>query len=284
MAKVRKGSALRHFVLDHFGLIPFLVFALFPAYFMILTAFKQNGELYDLDAIPFWLRQGPTLDHFRFLFGQTQFLHWLLNSVLVAVVATGASFVISVMAAYSLARLRYRGVNFLGTAIFVIYLVPPTLLFLPLGRVIYSLGLADNVVSLMITYPTFLIPFSTWLLMGYFRTVPREIEECAMVDGCGRIGALIRVVLPVTVPGLVCAILFSFTLSWNEFIYALTFISQSTQKTATVGVAAELVRGDVFHWGEIMAGASTGSLPIVLIYAFFLDYYVAGLTAGSVKG
>ena len=284
MAKVRKGGPLRHFILDHFGLVPFLVFALFPAYFMILTAFKQNAELYDLEAIPFWLREGPTLDHFRFLFLKTQFLRWLLNSVLVAVVATGASFVISVMAAYSLARLRFRGVNFLGTAIFVIYLVPPTLLFLPLGRVIYSLGLADNVVSLMITYPTFLIPFSTWLLMGYFRTVPREIEECAMVDGCGRIGALIRVVLPVTVPGLICAILFSFTLSWNEFIYALTFISQSTQKTATVGVAAELVRGDVFHWGEIMAGASTGSLPIVLIYAFFLDYYVAGLTAGSVKG
>jgi multiple sugar transport system permease protein len=175
-------------------------------------------------------------------------------------------------------------VNFLGTAIFVIYLVPPTLLFLPLGRVIYNIGLADNVLSLMITYPTFLIPFSTWLLMGYFRTVPREIEECAMVDGCGRIGALIRVVLPVTVPGLICAVLFAFTLSWNEFIYALTFISQTTQKTATVGVAAELVRGDVFHWGEIMAGASTGSLPIVLIYVFFLDYYVAGLTAGSIKG
>jgi multiple sugar transport system permease protein len=284
MTKVRKGRALRHFVLDHFGLVPFLVFALFPAYFMILTAFKHNSELYDLQAIPFWLREGVTLDHFRYLFGKTYFLRWLLNSVMVAVTATGFSFVISVMAAYSLARLRFWGVNFLATAIFVIYLVPPTLLFLPLGRVIYEIGLADNVASLIITYPTFLIPFSTWLLMGYFRTVPREIEECAMVDGCGRIGALIRVVLPVTVPGLICAILFSFTLSWNEFIYALTFISQTTQKTATVGVAAELIRGDVFHWGEIMAGASTGSLPIVLIYVFFLDYYVAGLTAGSVKG
>ena len=284
MAKVRKGSSLRRFIIDHFGLVPFLLFALFPAYFMILTAFKHNSELYDLEAIPFWLREGVTLDHFRFLFFKTQFLRWLLNSVMVAVVATGASFVISVMAAYSLARLRFRGVNFLGIAIFVIYLVPPTLLFLPLGRVVYNLGLADNVVSLMITYPTFLIPFSTWLLMGYFRTVPREIEECAMVDGCGRMGALIRVVLPVTLPGLICAVLFAFTLSWNEFIYALTFISQTTQKTATVGVAAELVRGDVFHWGEIMAGASTGSLPIVLIYVFFLDYYVAGLAAGSVKG
>jgi multiple sugar transport system permease protein len=284
MAKVRKGGSLRHFIIDYFGLVPFLVFALFPAYFMILTAFKYNSELYDLQAIPFWLREGFTLDHFRFLFLKTWFLRWLLNSVMVAVISTGCSFVISVMAAYSLARLRFRGVNFLGTAIFVIYLVPPTLLFLPLGRVIYNLGLADNVVSLIITYPTFLIPFSTWLLMGYFRTVPREIEECAMVDGCGRITALIRVVLPVTVPGLICAILFAFTLSWNEFIYALTFISQTTQKTITVGVAAELIRGDVFHWGEIMAGASTGSLPIVLIYVFFLDYYVVGLTAGSIKG
>ena len=283
MAKVRRGSPLRQFVVDHFGVVPFLVFALFPAYFMILTAFKHNSELYDLEAIPFWLREGVTLDHFRFLFGETKFLRWLLNSVLVAVTATGASFVISVMAAYSLARLRFRGVNFLGTAIFVVYLVPPTLLFLPLGRVVYNLGLADNVVALMITYPTFLIPFSTWLLMGYFRTVPREIEECAMVDGCGRIGALIRVVLPVAVPGLICAILFSFTLSWNEFIYALVFLSSAATKTVPVGVVSELVRGDTFFWGPLMAGALLGSVPVAFIYSFFVEQYVSAMT-GAVKG
>jgi len=250
---------------------------------MILTAFKTDQELYDLAAVPFLIRDGISLDNFSYIFFETQFPRWILNTLLVAVVATSCSFVISVLAAYSLARLRYRGVGIFGTAIFVFYLVPPTLLFLPLGRVIYQIGLEDSIYSLMLTYPTFLIPFSTWLLMGYFRTVPREIEECAMVDGCSRIGSLIRVVLPVTIPGLICAVLFAFTLSYNEFIYALTFISDSTQKTTSVGVAAELVRGDIFHWGAIMAGASTGALPVVIIYVFFLDYYVAGLTAGAVK-
>jgi multiple sugar transport system permease protein len=168
-------------------------------------------------------------------------------------------------------------------AVFVTYLVPPTLLFLPLSQVVNALGLADSIWALVVTYPTFLVPFSTWLLMGYFRTIPREIEECAMVDGATRWQALTRIVIPVAIPGIICAILFAFTISWNEFIYALTFISSTDQKTTTIGVTADLIRGDIYYWGSLMAGAVLGAVPIVLIYVFFMDYYVSGLTAGALK-
>jgi multiple sugar transport system permease protein len=280
---VRRGGVIRHFVLDHIGVIPFIFFALFPVYFMFITSLKKNSELYSLDAVPFLIRQGITLQHFLHVYTQTNFFIWMKNSILVSVTATVLSLPISILAAYSLARIHFKGANAFGTAIFITYLVPPTLLFLPLTRVVNFLGLSDSIWALMVTYPTFLIPFSTWLLIGYFRTVPREIEECAMVDGCSRLGALFRIILPVSVPGLICVVLFSFTLSWNEFIYSLTFISSSLSKTVTVGTAAELIRGDVFNWGAIMAGAFTGALPIVIIYVFFLDYYVAGLTAGAIK-
>jgi multiple sugar transport system permease protein len=194
------------------------------------------------------------------------------------------SVAISVLAAYALARLRFPGQRGFGVAVFVTYLVPPTLLFLPLTQIVNALGLIDSLWALVVTYPTFLIPFCTWLLLGYFKVVPREIEECAMVDGCGRLGVLLRIVIPVAIPGIVCAALFAFTLAWNEFLYALTFLSASVTKTVTVGVAAEMVRGDVFHWGGIMAGAVAGALPVVVMYVFFLDYYLVGLTTGSVKG
>ncbi|RMF84778.1 MAG: carbohydrate ABC transporter permease [Nitrospinota bacterium] len=280
---VRRGGRFRHFVKDHIGVVPFLFFALFPVYFMFITALKKNKELYNLDAVPFLIREGVTFQHFLYVYTKTNFFIWLKNSVVVSVTATAIALPISILAAYSLARIPFKGAATFGTTIFITYLVPPTLLFLPLTRVVNFLGLADSIWALIVTYPTFLIPFSTWLLIGYFRTVPREIEECAMVDGCSRLGTLFRIVLPVSIPGLICVLLFSFTLSWNEFIYALTFISSSPSKTVTVGTAAELIRGDVFNWGAIMAGAFTGALPIVIIYVFFLDYYVAGLTAGAVK-
>jgi multiple sugar transport system permease protein len=199
-------------------------------------------------------------------------------------VATSASVVISILAGYSLARLRFRGAGSFGTAVFVTYLVPPTLLFLPLSQVVVWLGIADTIWALIVTYPTFLVPFSTWLLMGYFRTIPREIEECALVDGASRMQTLLRIALPMAIPGIVCVILFGFTLTWNEFIYALTFVSQSTNKTAIVGVTADLIRGDIYYWGSLMAGAVLASVPVVACYVFFLDYYVSGLTAGAVKG
>jgi multiple sugar transport system permease protein len=267
----------------HLALVPFLVFALFPFYHMVLTSLKQDRELYDRQAVPLLIRQGPTLEHYARLFWDTAFLTWMKNSLLVTVLATTASVVIGTVAAYALARLRFVGVATFGTGIFVTYLVPTSLLFLPLAQVVHWLGLADSKWSLVVTYPTFLVPFCTWLLMGYFRTVPKEVEECAMVDGATRVQALLRIVLPIAVPGLVCAILFAFTLSWNEFIYALTFTSSSDEITASVGVTSELIRGDIYFWGSLMAGAVLGSVPIVILYVFFLDYYVSGLTAGAVK-
>ncbi|MGH7316005.1 MAG: carbohydrate ABC transporter permease [Candidatus Rokuibacteriota bacterium] len=282
MATVRRRPVARR-VMMHVLLLPFLVFALFPFYHMALTSLKTDQELYDRNSVPLVIREGPTLEHYSKLLWDTAFLTWTKNSLVVTLVATTLSVVVGTIAAYALARLRFFGVGAFGTGIFVTYLVPTSLLFLPLAQVVNWLGLADSTWALMVTYPTFLIPFCTWLLMGYFRTVPKEVEECAMVDGATRVQALYRIVLPIAIPGLVCAVLFAFTLSWNEFIYALTFTSSSDQITASVGVTSELIRGDIFYWGPLMAGAVLGSVPIVILYVFFLDYYVSGLTAGAVK-
>ena len=274
---------LRGKILSHVLLLPFLLFAVFPFYHMALTSLKQDRELYDRNAVPLLIMQGPTLEHYQKLLWDTPFLTWTKNSLLVTFLATAVSLVIGTIAAYALARLKFFAVTSFGTGIFVTYLVPTSLLFLPLAQVVNWLGLGDSKWALVVTYPTFLVPFCTWLLMGYFRTVPKEVEECAMVDGATRIQALLRIVLPIAVPGLVCAALFAFTLSWNEFIYALTFTSTSDQITASVGVTSELIRGDIYFWGSLMAGAVLGSVPIVILYVFFLDYYVSGLTAGAVK-
>jgi multiple sugar transport system permease protein len=270
-------------VLMHALLVPFLFFAVFPFYHMTLTSLKTDRELYDRQAVPLLIRQGATLEHYTKLLWESEFLTWTKNSLLVTLLATVLSLVIGTIAAYALARLKFFAVGSFGTGIFVTYLVPTSLLFLPLAQVVNWLGLADSKWALVVTYPTFLVPFCTWLLMGYFRTVPKEVEECAMVDGATRVQALWRIVLPIAIPGLVCAALFAFTLSWNEFIYALTFTSSSDQITASVGVTSELIRGDIYFWGQLMAGAVLGSVPIVILYVFFLDYYVSGLTAGAVK-
>jgi len=285
VAGARDGEVtIRSATFTYANLVPFLAFALFPFYFMLITSLKSNAELYNLKSIPFLVQTGVIADHYQYLFQRTEFLTWMKNSLIISVVATSASLAIAILAGYSLARLRYRGVASFGTAVFVTYLVPPTLLFLPLSQVVVWLGISDTIWALIVTYPTFLVPFCTWLLMGYFRTVPREVEECALVDGASRMQTLIRIVLPMAVPGIVCAALFSFTLCWNEFIYALTFVSQSANKTAVVGVTADLIRGDIYYWGSLMAGAVLASVPIVAVYVFFLDYYVSGLTAGAVKG
>jgi multiple sugar transport system permease protein len=278
-----KARPLRYKILLHIGLLPFLLFAVFPFYHMALTSLKTDRELYDRAAVPLLIRQGPTLEHYQKLLWETAFLTWTKNSLMVTAIATFVSVVIGTIAAYALARLQFRGVGAFGTGIFVTYLVPTSLLFLPLAQVVHWLGLADSKWALVVTYPTFLVPFCTWLLMGYFRTVPKEVEECAMVDGATRVQALVRIVLPMAIPGIICAILFAFTLSWNEFIYALTFTSSSDQITAAVGVTQELIRGDIYFWGGLMAGAMLASIPIVILYVFFLDYYVSGLTAGAVK-
>jgi multiple sugar transport system permease protein len=266
------------------NVLPYVLFALFPFYFMVITSFKHDAELYNLKAVPFLIQTGVTTDHYHYLFFKTEFWVWMKNSLIISVVSTSISLVIATLAGYSLARLRFRGVNSFGTAVFITYLVPPTLLFLPLSQVVVWLGISDSIWALIVTYPTFLVPFSTWLLMGYFRTIPKEVEECALVDGATRMQTLLRIVLPMAIPGIVCVVLFGFTLTWNEFTYALTFISQSQNKTAIVGVTADLIRGDIYYWGSLMAGAVLASVPIVVIYVLFLDYYVSGLTAGAVKG
>ncbi len=259
----------------------FLIVLLFPFYWMAITAFKPNAELLSHEGNPFWIKN-PTLAHFKKLFFDTAYPEWLFNTMLVAVVATFVSLAAATFAAYAIERLRFRGARQAGLAIFLAYLIPPSILFIPLAVVLQSLGLFNTRWALMLTYPTFLIPFCTWLLMGYFRTIPFELEECALIDGASRWQILVKIVLPLAVPGLISAGIFAFTLSWNEFIYALTFISDSEIKTVPVAVVTELVEGDVYHWGPLMAGALMGSLPVAVMYSFFVEYYVSGLT-GAVK-
>ncbi len=271
----------RMFMTAYLPLIVFLIVLLFPFYWMAITAVKPEAELLSRDGNPFWVIS-PTLAHFHTLLFKTEFPAWLWNTVLVSVVSTAFSLFASVLAAYAIERLRFRGAKKVGLGIFLAYLVPPTILFIPLANVVFKLGLFDSRLALILTYPTFLIPFCTWLLMGYFRSIPFELEECALIDGASRWQILTRIVLPLAVPGLISAGIFAFTLSWNEFIYALTFISSSEYKTMPVGVVTELVQGDVYQWGPLMAGALFGSLPVAFVYSFFVEYYVSGLT-GSVK-
>jgi len=278
---------IRQSIVTYVGLIPYVAFALFPLYIMLVTSLKSKQEINNLGASPFWAT-GITTENYVYLATNTQFFdHWMLNTVIVAVISTLISVAVGILAAYALARLRFRGVEVFGVAVFVTYLVPQSLLFLPLIEVINFIDdfipIRDTYWSLILTYPTFLIPFVTWLLMGYFRTVPFEVEECAYIDGCSRIRTLIQIVLPMAIPGVACAVLFAFTLCWNEFLYSLVFIQDQLQKTLSVGVVTELVRGDIYFWGSLMAACLTGSIPILIVYAFFMDYFVTGLTAGAIK-
>jgi multiple sugar transport system permease protein len=259
----------------------FLFVLLFPFYWMAMTALKPDEELLSREGNPFWISH-PTLAHVKKLLFDTQYPEWLWNTILVSVVSTFLSLVCSVLAAYAIERLRYRGSRYVGASIFLAYLVPPSILFIPLATMVYKLDLFDTRLALILTYPTFLIPFCTWLLMGYFKSIPFELEECALIDGASRVQILVKIVLPLAVPGLISAGIFAFTLSWNEFIYALTFVSSSEVKTVPVGVVTELVEGDIYHWGSLMAGALFGSLPVAALYSFFVEYYVSGLT-GAVK-
>ena len=275
-------SLPRRGVIVYIPLLVFLFVLLFPFYWMGITAFKPDAELMSRSGNPFWVI-APTLDHVRHLLFETPYAEWMWNTVLVSVVATFVSLVASVLAAYAIERLRFNGSRQIGLCIFLAYLVPPSILFIPLAYMVFQLGLFDTRWALMLTYPTFLIPFCTWLLMGYFRSIPYELEECALIDGASRLQILTKIVLPLAVPGLISAGIFAFTLSWNEFLYALTFISSSENKTVPIGVVTELVdQGDVYQWGGLMAGALIGSLPVAVIYSFFVEYYVAGMT-GAVK-
>jgi multiple sugar transport system permease protein len=274
-------SLPKRIVAVYLPLFVFLVVLLFPFYWMTITALKPDAELLSREGNPFWVIH-PTLAHIKKLLFETAYPDWLWNTIVVSVVSTFLSIFCSVLAAYAIERLRFRGSRYVGMSIFMAYLVPPSILFIPLAAMVYKLDLFDTRLALILTYPTFLIPFCTWLLMGYFKSIPIELEECALIDGASRLQILIRIILPLAVPGLISAGIFAFTLSWNEFIYALTFISSSEVKTVPVGVVTELVEGDVYHWGSLMAGALFGSLPVAILYSFFVEYYVSGLT-GAVK-
>src|SRR5205809_2040223 len=260
----------------------FLVAMLFPFYWMLITSIKPNRELYSAKIMPLVVHQ-PTLKHYIDLLYETNFLTWTYNTMLVAVVTTLASVVIATMIAYPLARLRFPGAAVVAIGIAATYLVPQPLLFIPMSDIINRLELGNTLTAVMLTYPTLLIPFSAWLLMGYFKSVPRELEEAARIDGASRLQAMTRIVLPLCTPGLLSAGIFAFTLAQNEFLYALAFLTKRDVRTVPVGAITELIRGDVFYWGQLMAAALLGSVPVAVIYSFFVDYYVAGLTAGSVK-
>ena len=281
-----EGGLWRRWVFFYIPLTLFVFVLLFPFYWMIITTFRPDGELYKPwnapNYMPFWTNN-PTLEHILYLFEETMFSRWMFNTLLIAAVSTVISLICGVFAGYALARLNFPWAGGLGTTIFVTYLVPQTLLFIPLADIIRNFGLGDTPWALILTYPTFLIPFCTWLMMGYFKAIPKELEECARIDGASRWKAMVYIILPVAVPGILSAGIFAFTLSWNEFIYALVFLSSPEQKTVPVGVTSELIRGDVFFWGPLMAGALLGSIPVAIVYSFFVEHYVAGLT-GSVKG
>ena len=265
--------------------LPMAVFVfvlLFPFYWMGITAVKPNAQLTDYNNYsPFWV-VGPTLDHIKYLLFETSYPGWLWNTMLVAVCSTVLSLAASVFGAYAIERVRFTGSRSVGLLVFLAYLVPPSILFIPLAFIVFKLGMYDSRLALIFTYPSFLIPFCTWLLMGYFRSIPFELEESALVDGASRWQILTKIILPLAVPGLISAGIFAFTLSWNEFIYALTFIQSSENKTVPVGVLTELVRSDVYEWGALMAGALIGSLPVVILYSFFVEHYVSSMT-GAVK-
>lgn len=279
----RPQSHLRKNILVYSGLTFFAVLAGLPVYWMLITTFKTDRDLYNLKNFPLWFNQSPTLDHLDLLFHKTQFGHWLVNTVIVAIAVVLITWAAAIPAGYALARLRFPGSESLSIGVFLTYLVPTTLLFLPLVKVIAALGLFDKLGALIVAYPTFTIPFCTWLMAGFFRTIPQEIEEAAMVDGCSRIGAIPRVVLPLSVAGMLTVAIFAFTLSMQDFVYALSFVSSSDQKVVTIGVVTELIRGDVFFWGSLMAGALLAGVPVAVLYSFFLDYFVKGITGGAVK-
>ena len=280
MIKTKRSNFKR--VINILFMIIVLIFVLYPFYSMTLNSLKSTRELYSIRSNPLWISK-PTLKNYIYLFTKTNYTRWYLNSTIVAIVTTTISIFVSILAAYALARLNFFGVKTFGIGIFVVYLIPQTLLFIPLSKVINSMNLSNSLWALIFTYPTFQIPFSTWLLMGYFRNLPKEIEDAARVDGASRLKTLWMIIIPMSLPAIVTVTLFCFTLSWGELIYALTFISDSFKQTLSVGTTTELTRGDMFFWGPLMAGGLLAAIPVVLVFSFLVDYYISGLAAGGIK-
>jgi multiple sugar transport system permease protein len=264
-------------------LVVFAVLLAFPFYWMFITTFKQTADLYTLQNNPFKFNMAPTLEHLKLLFYETRYMVWVTNTVIVGAIVVAITLVLALPAAYALARLTGRWGQRIGVAIFLTYLVPPTLLFIPLSRVVAVLGLQDTIWSVVLVYPTFTVPFSIWLLMGFFKSIPRELEDAAMVDGLTRLGAFFKLVVPISLSGILTVVIFTFTLVTQEFVYALTFISTERSQMLSVGVPTFLVRGDVYYWGSLMAACLIASVPIAILYNLFLDRFIAGFTVGAVK-
>jgi multiple sugar transport system permease protein len=276
---VRREGLLSYLIVG-----PFAIVLAFPFYWMLMTSLRSDNDLYDIQQVPFKFNaDSPTINNYKFLFQDTDYLRWLENTVIVGVAVVAITLVLALPAGYALARLSGRWGQGLGVGIFLTYLVPPTLLFLPLSRVVADLDLNDRLWSLIVVYPSFTVPFSTWLLMGFFKTIPPELEDAALVDGASRLGALARVVFPLSVPGILTVVIFSFSLVFNEFIYALTFISTSETRTISSGVPIELIRGDVFYWGALMAATLIPAVPLALLYNAFLNRFIAGFTGGAFR-
>jgi multiple sugar transport system permease protein len=263
--------------------IGFAALLAFPFYWMAITSFKQTSDLYNVSHNPFIFNARPTLYHLRFLFEQTLFLRWLWNTTIAGAAVVVITLLLAVPAAWALARLTGTWGQQLGIGIFLTYLIPPTLLFIPMSRVVAWLGLQDSLWAIIVTYPTFTVPFSIWLLMGFFKAIPRDLEEAALVDGLGRFEAFVKLIIPISVSGILTVVIFSFTLVTQEFVYALTFISSAEHQTVGVGVPIYLVRGDVYYWGSLMAACLIASVPTAIVYNFFLDRFIAGFTVGAVK-
>ncbi|HKW93081.1 MAG TPA: carbohydrate ABC transporter permease [Methylomirabilota bacterium] len=268
----------------HAGIIAvFTLFTAFPFYWMLITMFKRTGDLLQRGNNPFIYNQAPTLENLRVLFQDTLYGRWLWNTALVGMIVVAITLVLALPAGYALARLTGRWGERVGIGIFLTYLVPPTLLFIPLSRLIAVLGLQDSLWALVLVYPSFTVPFCTWLLMGFFKAIPPDVEEAALIDGLSRLGAFVRVVIPISVAGILTVVIFSFTLVTQEFVYALTFISTASQYTVSVGVPTFLVRGDVYFWGSLMAGCFIASVPVAVLYNFFVDRFIAGFTVGAIR-
>lgn len=283
MAMVGTNAKRNRWLGLYLPLVFFMVFLLFPFYWMLIVSLKPNTELLNTARNPFLL-YSVTLDHYAYLFTDTEFVRYTINTFVVTVGSTVLALATSIFAGYALGRFRFRGGSVMGAVIFLCYLVPPTLLFIPLSQVVSNLGIYNSYWALILTYPTFLIPFASWLLMGYFRTIAVDLEHAALVDGATRLQAMRHVVLPLAMPGILSAGIFCFTLGWNEFLYALVFMGSGNMKTVPVGVVTDLIRADVYFWGSLMAAGILGSVPVAVAYSFFVDNYISGMTAGATKG
>ena len=270
-------------ILAYFFLIVFMIFFLFPPYYMIVTSFKTNQEISSIKGIPWIINQAPTLYHYKTLFKETQFLTFFKNTTIVTIFTVTISMSISILAAYSLSRMRFFGSGVLATGVFLTYLVPETLLFIPLFKVLGWLGLLNSKWALVLVYPTLAVPFCTWIMIGYFGSIPKALDEAALIDGARWYQMLFKIFIPVAMPGIIAATIFAFTISWANFLYPMAFVYSNEEMVLTAGTVTTLIRGDVYHWGQLMAGALLAAAPPVIIYAFLMDYYISGLTAGAVK-